>query len=121
MVLVTGATSGIGQAAALKFAAAGADVAAVGRNQEALADLSAKLDAHGGKSLQLTADLSRDADVERIISQTVDHFAGIDIVVNAAGHISSGTVENTTLAAGTRCSTSILRAACFCWRKPRQL
>ena len=49
VVLVTGATSGIGQAAALKFAAAGADIAAVGRNQEALAGLSAKLDAHGSK------------------------------------------------------------------------
>ena len=99
VVLVTGATSGIGQAAALKFAAAGADVAAVGRNQEALAGLLAKLEAHGSKTLTLTADLSLDADVDRIVSQTIDHLDGIDVLVNAAGHISSGTIENTTLAA----------------------
>jgi NAD(P)-dependent dehydrogenase (short-subunit alcohol dehydrogenase family) len=99
VVLVTGATSGIGQATALKFAAAGADVAAVGRNQKALAGLSAKLEAHGSKALTLTADLSLESDVHRIVSQTIDHFAGIDVVVNAAGHISSGTIENTTLAA----------------------
>ncbi len=99
VVLVTGATSGIGQATALKFAAAGAGVAAVGRNQEALAGLSAKLEAHGSKALALTANLSLDADVDRIVSQTIDHFAGIDVVVNAAGHISSGTIENTTLTA----------------------
>jgi NAD(P)-dependent dehydrogenase (short-subunit alcohol dehydrogenase family) len=99
VVLVTGATSGIGQAVALKFAAAGADVAAVGRNHEALAGLSSKLEAQGSKTLTLAGDLSREADVDRIISQTVSHFDGIDVVVNAAGHISSGTIENTTLAA----------------------
>src|SRR5687768_3960118 len=99
VVLVTGATSGIGQAAALKFAAAGADIAAVGRNQEALAELVEKVADHGNKALTLTADLSLEADVDRIISQTVERFAGIDVVVNAAGHISSGTIENTTLAA----------------------
>lgn len=99
VVLVTGATSGIGQAAALKFAAGGADIAAVGRNQGALAELGEKLADLGGKALTLTADLSLEADVDRIVSQTVERFAGIDVVVNAAGHIASGTIENTTLAA----------------------
>jgi NAD(P)-dependent dehydrogenase (short-subunit alcohol dehydrogenase family) len=99
VVLVTGATSGIGQAVALKFAAAGANVAAVGRKAEALAGLATKIEAQGGKTLSLTADLAVEADVERVVSQTVAHFAGIDVVVNAAGHISSGTIENSTLAA----------------------
>ena len=99
VVLVTGATSGIGQAVALKFADAGADVAAVGRNREALAGLASKLETAGSKKFTLAGDLALEADVDRIVSQTVSHFSGIDVVVNAAGHISSGTIENTTLAA----------------------
>ena len=97
VVLVTGATSGIGQATALKFAAAGADIAAVGRNQDALAELEGKLKAQDGKVLTLSAELSKDADIDRVVSQTVDRFGGLDVLVNAAGHISSGTVENTTI------------------------
>jgi NAD(P)-dependent dehydrogenase (short-subunit alcohol dehydrogenase family) len=99
VVLVTGATSGIGQAVALKFAEAGADVAAVGRKQEALANLVTKLEAHGGRPVALSADLSQETDVERVVSQTIEGLGGIDVVVNAAGHISSGTIENTTLPA----------------------
>ena len=99
VVLVTGATSGIGKAAALKFAAAGADIAAVGRNQDALSSLAAQLEAQGGRALTLSADLSEEADVERVVSQTVERFGGIDVVVNAAGHISSGTIEDTAIAA----------------------
>ena len=99
VVLVTGATSGIGQATALKFAAAGAHVAAVGRNQEVLACLVTKLEDQSSKALALTADLSLDPDVDRIVSQTIEYFGGIDVLVNAAGHISSGTIENTTAAA----------------------
>lgn len=99
VVLVTGATSGIGQAVALKFAEAGADVAAVGRKQEALASLVTKLEAYGGHPVALSADLSQEADVERVVSQTIEGLGGIDVVVNAAGHISSGTIENTALTA----------------------
>lgn len=99
VVLVTGATSGIGQAVALKFAEAGADVAAVGRKQEALANLVTKLQACGGRAVALSADLSQEADVERVVSRTIEGLGGIDVVVNAAGHISSGTIENTALTA----------------------
>jgi NAD(P)-dependent dehydrogenase (short-subunit alcohol dehydrogenase family) len=99
VVLVTGATSGIGQAVVLKFAAAGADIAAVGRNQEALAKLASQLEAQGTKVLTLSADLSEETEIDRVVSQTVERFGGIDVVVNAAGHISSGTIENTTTTA----------------------
>ena len=99
VALVTGATSGIGQAVALKFAEAGADVAAVGRSQEALANLVTKLEAYGGRPVVLSADLSQEADVERVVSRTIEGLGGIDVVVNAAGHISSGTIENTALTA----------------------
>ncbi len=96
VVLVTGATSGIGKACALKFAAAGASIAAVGRRKEALSQLSVEIKRLGGHALTLPADLSLEAETARIVSESIDRFGGIDVLVNAAGHISSGTIENTT-------------------------
>lgn len=117
VVLVTGATSGIGKATALKFAAAGADLAAVGRNPETLARLSEELEPHVGRTLTLKADLSSEADVDRVVSQTVEHFGGIDVLVNAAGHISSGTIESTTIAAWDAMLNINLRAVFLLMQK----
>ncbi len=97
--LITGATSGIGKAAALRFAEAGAHVAAVGRNESALAALQQQVEGTGGKLWPINADLSRENEAEKVVSKTLEHFGAIDVLVNAAGHISSGTIENTTLQA----------------------
>lgn len=117
VVLITGATSGIGKATALAFSSAGANVAAVGRNQEALGSLSKQLQAHGGRHLMLQADLSLEADVERIVSQAIEHFGSLDVLVNAAGHISSGTVENTAIAAWDAMLNINLRAVFLLMQK----
>jgi NAD(P)-dependent dehydrogenase (short-subunit alcohol dehydrogenase family) len=117
VILVTGATSGIGKAVAMRFAAAGADIAAVGRSQEALANLTTKLDAHEGRTLTLSADLSQETDVERIVRQTTGHFGGIDVLVNAAGHISSGTIESTTISAWDAMLNINLRAVFLLMQK----
>jgi NAD(P)-dependent dehydrogenase (short-subunit alcohol dehydrogenase family) len=99
VVLVTGATSGIGRACALKFADAGARIVAVGRNKEALARLSDEVGEVTGKTLLLQADLSRPEEAERVVDQTIEHAGGIDVLINAAGHIASGTIEDTSLEA----------------------
>jgi len=99
VVLVTGATSGIGRACALRFAGAGARIAAVGRNEEALANLSKEVGASSGKTLLLQADLSLAREAERVVDQTIEHAGGIDVLVNAAGHIATGTIEDTFLEA----------------------
>jgi NAD(P)-dependent dehydrogenase (short-subunit alcohol dehydrogenase family) len=96
-VLITGATSGIGKACALRFAASGANVAAVGRKQEALGALKNEVENDGARILTIAADLSQEETPESVVSQTVKHFGGVDVLVNAAGHISSGTIENTSL------------------------
>lgn len=98
-LLVTGATSGIGKATALRFAQSGARVAAVGRNEKALTELQHELDNSNVECLMISADLSLEEEAARAVSQTVERFDGIDVLVNAAGHISSGTIENTSLAA----------------------
>lgn len=99
VVLVTGATSGIGRACALRFAGAGAVIAAVGRNEEALANLSKELGETSGKPLLLRADLSLAHEAERVVEQAIEHAGGIDVLVNAAGHIATGTIEDTSLEA----------------------
>jgi NAD(P)-dependent dehydrogenase (short-subunit alcohol dehydrogenase family) len=96
-VVITGATSGIGKACALRFATAGASIAAVGRKQEALDALSNEVENKRARFLSIAADLSEEDAAENVVSETVKHFGGIDVLVNAAGHISSGTIEDTSL------------------------
>ncbi len=98
-VVVTGATSGIGKATAFRFAASGANVVAVGRDETALIDVKSHIEATGARCAPVLADLSRDDGAEAVVAQAVETFGGIDVLVNAAGHISTGTVENTSLEA----------------------
>ena len=98
-VLITGASSGIGKATALRFAESGARIAAVGRDEKALIELQTQVDSAGAQFLAIAADLSQEKQSDRVVANTVNHFGGIDVLVNAAGHISSGTIENTTLEA----------------------
>jgi NAD(P)-dependent dehydrogenase (short-subunit alcohol dehydrogenase family) len=98
-VIVTGATSGIGRATALRFAEAGAAVVAVGRSKDALAAVAEEIKEKGAASLTIRADLASESEANHIVSRTLDRFGGIDVLVNAAGHISSGTIENTSLEA----------------------
>lgn len=95
-VLITGATSGIGKACAMAFAKQGARVACVGRNQSALATVVDDIKRHDGDALPIRADLAVGNEADAAIRQTVEEFGGLDVLVNAAGHISSGTIENTS-------------------------
>lgn len=95
VALVTGATSGIGKSTALIFAESGARIAAVGRDDSALIELSDAIKANFGEVRTIHADVTTDA--ERIVSETIGAFGQLDVLVNAAGHLSNGTIENTTL------------------------
>jgi NAD(P)-dependent dehydrogenase (short-subunit alcohol dehydrogenase family) len=98
VALVTGATSGIGRATALRFAEAGAHVAIVGRNAQALKGVAEEIQLHENETLAIRADVTVQPIARRIVAQTVERFGGIDVVVNAAGHLVSGTLEETALA-----------------------
>jgi NAD(P)-dependent dehydrogenase (short-subunit alcohol dehydrogenase family) len=97
VVIVTGASSGIGRATAKKFAAEGAKVAVVARRTDRLAEVVEAIEADGGEARAITADVTVDADVERVVRETVEVFGGIDVLVNAAGIIATGTIETTSL------------------------
>jgi NAD(P)-dependent dehydrogenase (short-subunit alcohol dehydrogenase family) len=95
-VIVTGASSGIGRAAALRFGRAGADVLAVGRQAEALAEVVDEIDRAGGRAASLVADVTVADAPDLIVRTALERLGGITTLVNAAGIIGSGTVETTT-------------------------
>jgi NAD(P)-dependent dehydrogenase (short-subunit alcohol dehydrogenase family) len=98
VVIVTGATSGIGRATALRFAEAGARVSLIGRSAQMLKTVAQEIKSRGGETLTIRADVTVQPITRRIVAQTVEHFGGLDVLVNAAGHIVNGTIENTELA-----------------------
>jgi NAD(P)-dependent dehydrogenase (short-subunit alcohol dehydrogenase family) len=95
-VIVTGATSGIGRAAALAFAEAGAQLVLVGRSDTALTEIGAAVGASGARSVTCAADITEETAPGRVVDAAVNAFGGIDVLVNAAGIIATGSVENTS-------------------------
>ena len=99
VALVTGASSGIGRAVALRFAEEGALVTLVGRARPALSEIAAEIKAGGGEGFAVVADVTDERDAERVVRETIDDFGALDVLVNAAGILANGTVETTSLAA----------------------
>lgn len=83
--LVTGASRGIGRAVALTLARAGANVACVATNESLLAEVRAEIEKLGRRALAIRCDVSKSADVERAVEDTVKTFGKLDILVNNAG------------------------------------
>jgi NAD(P)-dependent dehydrogenase (short-subunit alcohol dehydrogenase family) len=110
VVLITGATSGIGHAVTLKFAEASAYVVALGRNQSALSDVEVSVQNAGGKPLTIAVDVTNDTEIHQAIAETIDKFGRLDVLVNAAGHISTGSIEETSFAAWDAMMNVNLRA-----------
>lgn len=95
VVIVTGASSGIGRATALMFADNGAKVIAVGRNEKALKSLRSVAKKSGGKIKSHLADICENSHVERLVNESIEQFGQIDVLVNAAGIIMNGGIDNT--------------------------
>ena len=95
-VIVTGASSGIGRAAAMRFAAAGAAVLAVGRNETALSTVVHDAREAGGRAEYVAADITAPQTGDQIVAACLEHFGALTTLVNAAGIIAGGSVENTT-------------------------
>ena len=95
-VIVTGASSGIGRAAALRFARSGASVLVVGRDDRGLADIAAEIRDGGGAAETCQADVTAGDAPERIVNRALECFGGVTTLVNAAGIISNGSIENTS-------------------------
>lgn len=85
VVIVTGASSGIGRATAIEFARAGSKVVLASRSAERLAELEREISAFGTETLSCTTDVAREEDCRRMVEQTVERFGTIHILINNAG------------------------------------
>ncbi len=85
VALITGAGSGIGRAAALEFARAGARVATIGRTREKLDQVISEIHAEGGEALALSADVAQPDQIRQAIEQTVGTWNRLDTVFAHAG------------------------------------
>ena len=96
VVLVTGSTTGIGEACAHAFAAAGSAVMVTGRNEERGSSVVAALKSHGADAAFFACDVRDKGVGDRLVSATVERFGALDILVNNAGILSAGDVIETT-------------------------
>src|SRR5688500_9713360 len=85
VVLVTGASFGIGEATALKLGEAGATVLLAARSRERLEEVAAAIEAAGGSAHVHPCDVGQVDDVERFVAEVLETHGGVDVIVNNAG------------------------------------
>jgi NAD(P)-dependent dehydrogenase (short-subunit alcohol dehydrogenase family) len=95
VAIITGATSGIGEATALLFAEEGAHVVITGRRTELGTRVEAEIRQKGGRCVFVQADHSQADDCSRVIERTLAEFGRVDILFNNAGIVTKGTAETT--------------------------
>jgi len=95
-VLITGGTSGMGEASAQAFVETGANVIISGRNQERAGNIMTRLSDAPGSIDFIEADISGSTACNQLVAQAVANLGGLDIVVNSAGVIYHATAEETT-------------------------
>lgn len=98
IVIVTGASSGIGAATAQLLASKGAQLVLTGRNKSNLVSIAtACTQPSAPQPLTVVADVTNETDAERIITDTIEKFGRLDVLINSAGIIESGTIETSSL------------------------
>lgn len=93
VIIVTGASAGIGEAAAREIARQGARVVVMARRRDRLDALAKEITATGGEAVAITGDITVAADRERVVAEAIERWGRIDALVNNAGYGQIGPVE----------------------------
>jgi NAD(P)-dependent dehydrogenase (short-subunit alcohol dehydrogenase family) len=85
VAMITGASQGLGRALALAYAKEGAQIVINSRSEESIRPVAGEVESVGAQVLALAANVSKSADVERLVGAAVERFGRIDVLVNNAG------------------------------------
>lgn len=116
VAVVTGSSSGIGKAIAFRFAEEGARVVLGARRQAFLEEVVERIRSRGGEAIAIRTDVVQEADVEALISGTVNHYGRLDILVNNAGIGGGRQLADTSTERFDEVLNTNLRGTFFCCR-----
>lgn len=116
VAVVTGASSGIGEACAVAFVEKGAKVVLAARRAERLASLVERLEGMGGEALAVATDVTDEAAVQNLFDSAVTRFGTVDVVINNAGIADSTPVDQMSLALWHQVIDTNLTSAFLCSR-----
>ena len=116
VAVVTGASSGIGEACAVAFAAKGAKVVLAARRAERLASLVDRIERAGGEALAVATDVTDEAAVDDLFARAVERFGTVDVLVNNAGIADSTPVDEMALETWRKVIETNLTSAFLCSR-----
>jgi len=116
VAIVTGSSSGIGKAIALRFGAEGANVVVTARRMALCEQTVAQITKDGGVAWAIQTDVADERQVERLVEETVKRYGRLDILVNNAGVIAGGRLAETTTKSFDEVMNVNLRGTFFCCR-----
>jgi NAD(P)-dependent dehydrogenase (short-subunit alcohol dehydrogenase family) len=116
VAVVTGASSGIGEACAIAFVEKGANVVLAARRAERLSALVERLEGMGGAALAVTTDVTSEADVDNLFARAIERFGTVDVLINNAGIADSTAIYEMGLDTWHKVIETNLTSAFLCSR-----
>ncbi len=116
VVIITGASSGIGKAVSLRFALEGAKLVLVAKTKEKLEKVKAEVIEKSAIAISIPTDLTKSSEIEAMVKGVVDHYGGVDILINCAFWGPPGNLEETTEEFWDRTLDATLKAPFLCIR-----
>ena len=116
VAIVTGSSSGIGKAIALRFGAEGANVVVAARRMALCEETVAQIIKNGGEAWAMQTDVTDERQVDRLIEETAKRYSRLDILVNNAGIVAGGRLAETPTKSFDEVMNVNLRATFFCCR-----